>query len=387
MARCFVIGPIGDRLAPVGSPSRQTWEEALAVFEDVIKPACQANDLDPIRADGIAIPGEITDQIFRHLFEDEVVIADVSGGNANVMYELGLRHTRNLLTVQIGEYGQLPFDVSSVRTIMFSRSDRGLIDARNELSRALRVGLAEGGDAVTATKVWLAAGGLDLSDSTGDVTETDAQETEQQEIDPLDEDGFIERMVKIEQVFPAMTETVEGIGEILESLGDDAQKMSAEFELLNETNAPTQRRLAIMARYGESLSEPSERLTELTSSFVQSMEEADSTMRGLLRDLTENPQLLESKDSQEFLSTVGSMAASTREGMESLNEFGTLVGGLGSLSKVLRKPGKRMQDAIRSMAKAAAVVDEWEAGAARLISRPPATGGEALPPEGAGTTP
>ena len=145
MKRAFVIGPIGDKMAPHGSPRRVAWEEALTVFEDVIKPACQANDLEPIRADGIAVPGEITEQIFRHLYDDEVVIADVSGGNPNVMYELGLRHTRSLLTVQIGEYGQLPFDVAALRTIMFSRSERGLIDARNQLEQALRVGLAEGG--------------------------------------------------------------------------------------------------------------------------------------------------------------------------------------------------------------------------------------------------
>ena len=68
-----------------------------------------------------------------------------------MMYELGLRHTRDLLTIQIGEYGQLPFDLKAVRTLAFSRSERGLIDARKLLSRALAVGLAEGGDPVTAT--------------------------------------------------------------------------------------------------------------------------------------------------------------------------------------------------------------------------------------------
>jgi hypothetical protein len=133
VTRCFVIGPIGDRFAPIGSEANQTFEQALEVYEKVIVAACGQVGLTPVRADQIAIAGDITEQVFRHLYEDEVVIADVSGGNPNVMYELGLRHTRNLLTIQIGEYGQLPFDIHAIRTIEFSRSERGLIDARNKL--------------------------------------------------------------------------------------------------------------------------------------------------------------------------------------------------------------------------------------------------------------
>jgi antitoxin component of RelBE/YafQ-DinJ toxin-antitoxin module len=152
---CFVIGPIGDRHAPLGSRERETYEEALAVLEKVIVPACRAVGLEPIRADQIAAPGEITDQVFRHLRDDDVVIADVSGANANVMYELGLRHSINKLTIQIGEYGQLPFDLRNIRTIQFSRSNVGLIDARKELQHALEVGLVEGNDPVAATRIWL----------------------------------------------------------------------------------------------------------------------------------------------------------------------------------------------------------------------------------------
>jgi hypothetical protein len=95
LMRCFVIGPIGNRFEPIGSPGREIYEDALEIFERVIQPACSRFSLDPVRADQIAATGEITEQVYRHLFEDEVVIADVSGGNQNVMYELGLRHTRN----------------------------------------------------------------------------------------------------------------------------------------------------------------------------------------------------------------------------------------------------------------------------------------------------
>src|SRR5262249_62069791 len=76
------------------------------------------------------------------------------GANPNVMYELGLRHTRNKLTVQLGEYSRLPFDVNVIRTVMFSRSENGLINARKELQQLLETGLADEWDPVSATRVW-----------------------------------------------------------------------------------------------------------------------------------------------------------------------------------------------------------------------------------------
>ena len=67
-----------------------------------------------MRADGLLRAGEITEQVFRRLRDDDVVIADLTGANPNVMYELGLRHTREKVTLQVGEYGRLPFDVNVI---------------------------------------------------------------------------------------------------------------------------------------------------------------------------------------------------------------------------------------------------------------------------------
>jgi hypothetical protein len=82
---CFVISPIGDRQAPFGSDERQRYEEAIQIWDYVIEPACQASRIEPVRADRISEPGEITEQAFVRLRDDDLVIADVTGGNPNVM--------------------------------------------------------------------------------------------------------------------------------------------------------------------------------------------------------------------------------------------------------------------------------------------------------------
>lgn len=109
----FVIGPIGDRNAEPGSEERKRYERAIQTLEKIIEPACrEAGIPNPVRADTISVAGDITEQTFRLLRDADVVIADVTNGNSNVMYELGLRHTKNKLTLQIGERERLPFDIS-----------------------------------------------------------------------------------------------------------------------------------------------------------------------------------------------------------------------------------------------------------------------------------
>lgn len=366
MSRCFIIGPIGDKFAPVGSAGRERYEDAIQVFESVILPACRANGLEPVRADGIAKSGEITEQIFRHLSEDEVVIADVSGGNPNVMYELGLRHTRDLLTIQIGEYGQLPFDVNAVRTIQFSRSDRGLIDARKLLEQALTVGLAEGGDSVTATRVWLSLTRKEIGSAAsaeGVVAEPDESNEED-----LDEAGFLERLATIEVAFPNLTEHISSIGEIIERLGSAAEAAGQEIQLANTSGAPTKARLALVQRFATMIQPIADELSENTGSFASIMESVDPDVHGLLRFISDNEDV-DSENVDEFLDSLIGVAESSRVGMESLNQFGSIVRDLGSISKVLRRPGRQMAEAINTMAAATAAMDDWEAEASVLRRR------------------
>ncbi|MBU6533942.1 nucleoside 2-deoxyribosyltransferase [Streptomyces sp. NPDC057245] len=128
----MVERPIGDKHAEYGSPKRLLYEGALRVYDEVVRAACRDQGTIPLRADAI---GEVTDQIHRWLHEDDIVIADVSGANANVMYELGFRIGRGKPVILIGGSGDLPFDMARLRTIRFRRTESSLHEARDQLSR------------------------------------------------------------------------------------------------------------------------------------------------------------------------------------------------------------------------------------------------------------
>lgn len=80
IATCFVIAPIGNEHAPDRSPEFMAFEESLEIYEMVILPACARYGIVPARADGIADSGGITEQICRHVLQDDIVIADLTGG-------------------------------------------------------------------------------------------------------------------------------------------------------------------------------------------------------------------------------------------------------------------------------------------------------------------
>lgn len=138
---CFVIGPIGEP----GSPVRIAADD----FMKYIVTACPAlNELgyaDPIRADQLNEPGRITSQIVKLLMEAELVIADLTENNANVYYELSLRHAIGKPVIHMAHEGTvLSFDVRDNRTIFYTMHSRVAEVAREELSRQIRKVSAEG---------------------------------------------------------------------------------------------------------------------------------------------------------------------------------------------------------------------------------------------------
>jgi hypothetical protein len=111
--KCFVIAPIGDE-------NTFTRRRSDQILNSVIKPAVESFNYEVIRSDTIAMPGVITSQIIEYLMTSDLVIADLTGANPNVTYELALRHAFRKHVIQIkdsGIWAPLPFDIQGIRTI------------------------------------------------------------------------------------------------------------------------------------------------------------------------------------------------------------------------------------------------------------------------------
>jgi hypothetical protein len=113
---CFVLMPFGRKADATGA-----MVDFDAVYHDLIGPAIQAAGLKPIRADEEMSGGIIHTPMFERLLLCEYAVADLTTANANVFYELGVRHAyRPGSTVLLfAEGGRLPFDVAMLRALPY----------------------------------------------------------------------------------------------------------------------------------------------------------------------------------------------------------------------------------------------------------------------------
>ncbi|MDE0572707.1 hypothetical protein ON058_04670 [Demequina sp. B12] len=111
---CFFISPIGDD----ESPERKNSD---LVMNHILTPALvPAHVTDVRRADGDANPGEVTPAIVKAILDAKLVVADLTGANPNVYYELAIAHAFRKPTIHIAKPGELPrFDIKDSRVIRY----------------------------------------------------------------------------------------------------------------------------------------------------------------------------------------------------------------------------------------------------------------------------
>lgn len=364
---CFVIGPIGDKFAEHGTNERVIYENSLKVMEEVILPACKQFAIEPIRSDAIAEPGEIPEQVFELLRDVDIVIADLSGGNPNVMYELGLRHTRNLCTISLAETGRMPFDVTVIRTIKFRRSESALIDAREQVAAALGQCLQGNHRPVTATRLWAEL--YTPGDGPGSRPRAHDTDQEQRSVDDEEEEEasfFLERLAEMEEALPRLLEL---IGEINATMGDIASIFTiaqARIEDLNTQGKGTvTTRLAVARQVGGDLEGSATRLENVANSWETELARADLGMSAMIEAVEAEPHRL--NELGELPSTVEGAVHQMREAMAAGDEMANVVASLASIARPLSKPSKRIATSIRRVSKASAIFQVWGARLQRLI--------------------
>jgi hypothetical protein len=119
---CFVLMPFGRK--PDG---RGRVVDFDIVYKRLIAPAVAAVELDVIRADQEHVGGTIHKPMFERLLFCDYAVADLTGANPNVYYELGIRHAvrpRSTILL-VAEGTALPFDIAPMRAIPYRLDKRG----------------------------------------------------------------------------------------------------------------------------------------------------------------------------------------------------------------------------------------------------------------------
>jgi tetratricopeptide (TPR) repeat protein len=125
---CFVLMPFGIKADPSGV--KVNFD---AIYSDMIHPAIEHAGLEPIRTDEEKAGGMIHKAMFERLILCEYAVADLTTANANVFYELGVRHAvrPNKTVLIFNERMQLPFDLNMLRALPYKLDNNGRLAARD----------------------------------------------------------------------------------------------------------------------------------------------------------------------------------------------------------------------------------------------------------------
>jgi hypothetical protein len=108
-ASCFIVMPFG-----------REWSVDV---HRILAGACQAAGVRPVRGDDLFTPTDILEDIWQSINAADFVIADITGRNPNVLYELGIAHTLAKPVMIISrDAADIPIDLATRRVILYGQA-------------------------------------------------------------------------------------------------------------------------------------------------------------------------------------------------------------------------------------------------------------------------
>ena len=136
---CFVMMPFGG-----------DFED---YYKEIYHTAIEECDLLPRRADSIYRPSPILHDIWTFINDSLLVIADITGRNPNVMYELGLAHAIAKPAIIItNNIEDVPFDLRALRILVYnSNKPNWAAELSNSIKKSINEIIETPTDAVLPT--------------------------------------------------------------------------------------------------------------------------------------------------------------------------------------------------------------------------------------------
>lgn len=119
-------------MMPFGSPFD-------SYYEQIYKPAIENLNFNSKRADSLFRPSPIIKDIWEYINHSKILLADITGLNPNVMYELGLAHAIAKPVIIISDtIENVPFDLRFLRILIYdTKNPTWALDLKNSITKSI----------------------------------------------------------------------------------------------------------------------------------------------------------------------------------------------------------------------------------------------------------
>lgn len=131
--RCGIIMPISK----IGDCTQQHWQEVKGIIEDAIKAA----EFTPLLVSDADDSGVIQHRIVQNIYDNEMIVCDVSCKNPNVMFELGMRLAFDKPTIIIMDHDTpYSFDTAPIEHLTYPRNLNyyDILDFKEKLTQKIK---------------------------------------------------------------------------------------------------------------------------------------------------------------------------------------------------------------------------------------------------------
>jgi hypothetical protein len=339
-------------------------DEFTSVYEGLIKAPLEEAGYEVRRADSELNQQNILRDIVQGIASADLIVADVTGLNPNVFYELGLAHALGIPTILITQnIEELPFDLRAYRANEYStnfaeapRIAGTIRDIGNERAR----GALTFGSPVTD---FLRPEDIPRRPS----AEGGAAAVAEREKAPTEEDvekGLLDYYIQLEEASTRFGQLMDRVTAATELIGTTTAERSQELERLNLRPGPTTAKLAnvVAMRAAEDLNAFADELTEVMPGIETSVSEISEAMNGYLEWLSSlDREALASTDVENFRKAALELLPAIREGLVSVGGFRDSTANLRGFSRYINSASNRVVSTLGRL------LSTWESLEAQVV--------------------
>lgn len=214
------------------------------VFAQVIRAPLEADGFVVSRADESHGTRNIMHDVLQGIASADLVIADLTGANPNVYYELGVAHALGRRTILLTQdLDEVPFDLRAYRVITYSTHFARVaeaIEALRQTAKGAKHGSIHFGSPVSdyASSVADRPFATKASSAKPCVAETDSQQPQQDDV------GFLDCVIDVQEGMTAISSVVTQMGQRFETLNPHIEAARQKLEG-SAKHVPLQARAAV----------------------------------------------------------------------------------------------------------------------------------------------